>query len=78
MTVKELIERLEGMNPDSEVVLAKSKEGKTATTIDSVWTKDGYTCLDGGMKKIINQIQDNEKLIILKNVLTKLTKQPKI
>ncbi len=30
------------------------------------------------MKKIINQIQDNEKLIILKNVLTKLTKQPKI
>jgi len=75
MTVKELIERLEGMNPDSEVVLA---EGKTATTIDSVWTRDGYTYLDGGMKKIINQIQDNEKLIILKNVLTKLTKQPKI
>jgi len=78
MTVKELIERLEGMNPDSEVVLANSKEGKTATTIDSVWTRDGYTYLDGGMKKIINQIQDNEKLIILKNVLTKLTKQPKI
>lgn len=78
MTVKELIERLEGMNPDSEVVLANSKEGKKATTIDSVWTKDGYTYLDGGMKKIINQIQDNEKLIILKNVLTKLTKQPKI
>ncbi len=47
MTVKELIERLEGMNPDSEVVLA---EGKTATTIDSVWTRDGYTYLDGGMR----------------------------
>jgi len=50
MTVKELIERLEGMNPDSEVVLANSKEGKTATTIDSVWTRDGYTYLDGGMR----------------------------
>lgn len=56
MTVKELIERLEGMNPDSEIVLVNMIEfnygefGRIATTIDSVWSKDGYTFLDGGIE----------------------------
>ena len=55
MTVKELIERLEGMNPDSEIVLVNMIEfyyddARAAETIDSVWSKDGYTFLDGGME----------------------------
>lgn len=56
MKVKELIEQLQKMNPDSEIVLENMMEfnygevGRAATTIDSVWAKDGYTVLDGGMK----------------------------
>lgn len=56
MTVKELIERLETTNPDSEIVLVNMIEFnygeavRAAETIDSVWSKDGHTVLDGGMR----------------------------